>query len=147
MNYDKYSGQICFTDGAICYQSACINWTIALSGVKLIGEYTTANGPHIDDYFIVFMTSAENGWHEASFYAKGRDETLALISRNLGNPIEPALCNLTDYKTRIMWPPDIMDQPLMTIIPKRTWYGRLWAQITGTNNITLSEQAKSVFIK
>lgn len=141
----EYSGEISFVDGSVVYKSKLTDWTVPLATVRLIGEYTTANGPHIDDYFFVFMTAPEDGWHEASFYAKGRDETLARIAQQLGTPIEPGLCNSTHYTTRILWPPQVKGEPLMRIVAKPTKWRRIWARISGVEDITLSEQARSVF--
>jgi hypothetical protein len=145
MKKDDHSGEIRLADGSIVYESARMNWRVPLSDVRLIGEYTTANGPYVDDYFFVFLTAEEGGWHEASFYARGRDPLLALLEHHLGAPIQPGLCNSAEYRTRIVWPPHVKDQPLMTIIPKKTWYGRLWARIRGVQDITLSAPARSVF--
>ncbi len=78
MEKENKSGEISFADGVISYRIDGGGWTVNLQDVRLIGEYTTANGPLIDDYFFVFLTAKENGWHEASFYASG----LVMIVRN-----------------------------------------------------------------
>jgi len=113
----------------------------------LIGEYTNSDGPYLDDYFLVFLTAPEGGWHQASFYAKGRDETLAALSKDLGVPLECGLCHSTQYKTRIMWPPHLKDQELMEVLPLKK--KSLLKQIMhwGERDIRLSSSALKAFFK
>ena len=59
-------------------------------------------GPTFDDYFLVFLTALEGGWHEASFYAKGRDRGARGTERSISAPLQCGLCNSTQYKTRII---------------------------------------------
>ena len=74
------SGTISYANGIVSYQQDSFSWSISISDVHLIGEYTNSDGPFWDDYFFVFLTAKENGWHQASFYANGRDEVLAALS-------------------------------------------------------------------
>lgn len=145
MKKECTSGYISLVDDVVVYRIAGGGWTVKLSDVRLIGEYTTANGPYIDDYFWVFLTAEEGGWHEASFYAAGRDDFLVAVGKALSTPIETGLCNSTVYRTRVVWPPEVKGQPLMRIVPKPTRLGRLWARINGVQDIVLSDAAKSVF--
>ena len=141
---DKRSGKLSFTDGVIEYQVDDYGWSVKLSDVHLIAEYTTANGPHIDDYFFVFLTAKENGWHEASFYAEGKNTAFDAIEKVLGAPIEIGLCNSTEYRTRILWPPALKGKPLMQIVPNPTKLGRILSKISGREDIELTDEAKSV---
>ncbi len=145
MSEKNTSGEIALVDGAITYRVAGDGWTVNVTDVRLIGEYTTANGPCVDDYFFVFLTAPENGWHQASFYAQGRDKFLADLSAALGSRIETGLCNSADWKTRILWPSTVAGEPLARTVPKPTRWGRLWKRINGTQEVVLSDAAKSVF--
>jgi hypothetical protein len=42
-----------------------------------------------------------------SFYADGREEILANVGERLGSPIELRLANSTDWKSRVLWPPEL----------------------------------------
>jgi hypothetical protein len=142
---DEYSGEIQCSGDSITYRSAGGDWSIRISDIKLIGEYTTANGPYIDDYFLVFLTAPEGGWYEASFYAKGRDGALELLGKKLGALIEAALYSSTDYKTRIIWPPKLKGQEMMEVIPpkKQSFWRKLFD--LGDRDIILSKAAREAF--
>jgi len=95
----------------------------------------------------VFLTAFEGGWHEASFYAQGRDEALKVLSSHLSAPIETGLCSSTIYKTRIIWPVQWRDQELMEVLPaKKTGF---WAHIFdfGERDIVPSKAMREVFGK
>ncbi len=139
------SGEISLVDGTVIYRINGDGWSIPLSDVRVIGEYTTANGPYVDDYFFVFLTATKNGWHQASFYAEGRDAFLSALGKALGTTIETGLCNSTHWKTRILWPPAIMGEPLMRTVPKPTRWGRFWEKISGSQDVVLSDAARSIF--
>lgn len=141
----EYSGELRCDGKVIAYHSALGNWSVPITSVRLIGEYTNSDGPYVDDYFLVFLTAPENGWHEASFYAKGRDEALATLSKSIGVPLDCGLCNSTQYKTRIMWPENFKDEELMEVIPpkKKSFWRRL--ADFGAREIRLSAAAHQAF--
>ena len=144
MNAKDYSGEIRCDGEFIDYHSALGDWSIRTTDVRLIGEYTNSYGPYLDDYFLVFLTAPENGWHEASFYANGRDEALAALSRSLSAPLQCGLCNSTEYKTRIMWPPRLKDHEMMEVLPGKKG---LWRRLfdPGSRDIILSKAALEAF--
>lgn len=113
------SGVLSCQAGILAYESKRLSWILSVSDIRLIGEYTTANGPYIDDYFFVFLTAIEGGWHEASFYALGGAEALHGLGEELGAILEPGLCNSAHYKTRIMWPSNWRGQELMKVAPQK----------------------------
>ena len=80
-----------------------------------MGEHTDDHGPCVDDYFFVFLTDSH--FYEASFYAEGRDTFLSEVSELLGAKISCGLVNSTDFKSRVMWPPDIEGQPFYDFVP------------------------------
>jgi len=64
-----------------------------VAAIVLIAEFTTNEGPYVDDYFLTFVT-VENGkalYATCSFYAEGRDSALSEISHQVGCPIEVGL--------------------------------------------------------
>ena len=102
-------------------------WRTSLSAVAVIGEYTTANGPYIDDYFLVFVTTPEMHHFHGSFYAEGRDVLLASLTKRLGTPVECGLCNSTELTSRCLWPPPLAGRPLFRFT--RGPAGGGWARV------------------
>jgi len=145
MKDENTSGTLRLDLGTIVYELPGNGWRLKLSDVRLIGEYTNSDGPFLGDYFVVFLTAAEGGWHQASFYADGRDAFLADLAEHLGSPIKTGLAGSTDFKTRILWPSEISGEPLMKVVPKPTRRARLWAKLTGVQDIELSDTARAVF--
>jgi hypothetical protein len=69
------SGRLAFVDDFLSYESATHgSWRLDASSIRLIGEFTNQSGPAMDDYFLVFLRSGENGWYDASFYCEGRED-------------------------------------------------------------------------
>jgi hypothetical protein len=94
------------------------HWRLPVRKVRAIGEYTTAAGPTLDDYFFVFVTEDSECWFEASFYADGRDAFLLKLSKLLGADIRAGLCNSTSWETRVLWPQTLEGEELFTFIPE-----------------------------
>lgn len=84
-------------------------WSLPIETIVLISEYTTNEGPWLDDYFLVFVTVEEGQFYfsTCSFYADGRDEVIARLGERLGSPTALGLVNSTDWKSRVVWPPEL----------------------------------------
>lgn len=96
--------------------SGKISWSLQIEGIVLISEYTTNEGPQVDDWFLVFVT-AESGkayFATCSLYADGRDDVLASLQERLGSSIELGLTGSTDWKSRVLWPPEITGNEYFT---------------------------------
>lgn len=147
MTNQEYSGVLECSDATLSYRSGVGDWTILISEIRLIAEYTNSDGPWIDDYFLVFLTAPEGGRHEASFYAKGREAALGTLEKRIGARLECGLCGSTDYRTRILWPTDLKDQVLMNVIPRKKQ--SLWQRLTdsGARDIVLSAAARQAFTR
>jgi hypothetical protein len=141
--HDDHSGKLECSGDLLAYHSASGDWSVSISAIRLIGEYTNSDGPYLDDYFFVFLTAPEGGWHEASFYAAGRDDALRAVEKKLGAPIEAGLCDSTDYRTRILWPPNLKGQALMEVVPRAK--DSFWQKLSGSKDITLSRAAREAF--
>jgi hypothetical protein len=140
------SGKLDCDGRQISYHFEERSWSVAISDIRLIAEFTTELGPWADDYFLVFLTAPENGWHEASFYAEGRDEMLDRLGKTLGVELELGLCNSAVFKTRIIWPLHLVDEALLILIPHKTAWGRFRQKWLGASVDTiLSDAAKSAF--
>lgn len=81
-------------------------WTLSIDSILLIAEYTTNEGPHVDDYFLVFVTAEDSKlfFSTCSFYVDGRDEALSVLQERLGSHIQLALQGCTEWKSRVAWP-------------------------------------------
>ena len=87
-------------------------WTAAAKDIVLMAEYTTNEGPYVDDYFLVFVT-VENGtryFATASFYSEGCDEVIKQLAEQWKTPIELGLANSTNWKSRVVWPSALAGQ-------------------------------------
>jgi len=81
-------------------------WMSNIDDLILIAEYTTDEGPWIDDYFFVFVTSEKGAayFSKCTFYAAGVNEVLTELSLRLEFPLKPGLCGSMTCLSRVMWP-------------------------------------------
>lgn len=96
-------------------------WSLPIPSIALIAEYTTNKGPQCDDYFLVFVTIEKDTFyfHAASFYAAGRDETLAALKKLLGSTFELELNGSTEWDSHVMWPQEIAGNKYFQFKPVR----------------------------
>ena len=90
-----------------CESYICGDWSLPLSAIRVIGEYTNQNGPGVDDYFFAFVISLNEMWREASFYAEGRESFLAELRTRLGCECSCLLYASTDFRSRVWWPAEL----------------------------------------
>ncbi|MCF7956681.1 MAG: hypothetical protein K9M75_12835 [Phycisphaerae bacterium] len=120
----KRSGIIEFIDGMIKYQfQDQVTWELAVSEIKVIGEYTNQNGPFADDYFYVFITNLDV-WYEASFYAHGRDSFFRKLGAELHQELHGTLVASADFNSNIIWPPSLAGKEMFEF-RKEGWLGKL----------------------
>lgn len=115
------------SSGIINLQDKLILWhmpngdtvSIELDLVVVIGEYTTAHGPFIDDWFLAFVY--KNGdWKEISVYAEGYDELMQYLSTLLGIDLTKAfLANSTNWKSYVRYPVNLERKELFVLIPPK----------------------------
>lgn len=107
------SGELFFDEDTIRYASREFgSWSLPIKSVRVVGEFTNDHGPHLDDYFLVFLSGKPIEQFHASLYAKGRDEFLMKLSAALPGMDGLALSSSTDWKSRVLWPPDLQGKPL-----------------------------------
>src|SRR5262245_501310 len=118
---DTYSdsGRIWLDNGVIHYEAPSGElWSLSASELKVVGEYTTDNGPFVDDYYLVFITSAEEGWYELSMYANGITEFLVQLAELLdGADLTSQLANSAVFASRILWPLSSRGKQLFAFTP------------------------------
>lgn len=91
---------------------------IPISEIKAIGEFTTSNGPFLDDWFFTLIT--KNEWHEIPMDVIGVDEFFLNLGEVLGVKLEYQLTNSTIWKTRIMYPESLKERELYNMVKKRS---------------------------
>ena len=85
---------------------------MAVKSIAVIGEDTTRNGPYVDDYFFVFVTTPERRQFRGSFYAEGREDLLTALSRRFTVQLKCGLCHSSDLTSRCLRPPALEGKPL-----------------------------------
>lgn len=98
-----------------------------------------------DDYFFVFVSKNDQSWYEASFYTDGRDDFLVKLGLKLKSELHCKLVYSTDFKSRIMWPPELEGQEMFKFIPEAksaTLLGRLRQRIVPKLHFELSDAAQ-----
>jgi hypothetical protein len=119
-------------------------WELAASDIALVGEYTTADGPFVDDYFFAFVRN-DGAVFEASFYAAGGNATLDALGAALGGKIMAGLCNSATWRSRVIWPQALEDAPLFELRERAA--GSIWHRLQrvigmGAMDAVLTEQVE-----
>jgi len=99
------------------------SWEIPITEVVAFGEYTTDNGPYIDDWFMVFVTR-DFGWVEASNYCEDRDEVRTKLAKHWSlESLSGKLWGSTTFNNRVIWPLDLAELPLFEFKerPQSAW--------------------------
>lgn len=127
---------VCFKDGA--------TWSVPLSDIALIGEYTTQDGPGLDDHFFCIVD------HNGNRYDIG-DEDGALrfldeLAIALGESLLPQLQFTTDFQSCILYPKSARGRMLfVNPCQPRTFIGRLkWIFSSGEHQLQLSDEVNAL---
>jgi len=100
-----------------------------IHALLLIAEYTTGEGPFIDDYFLNFWTFENSEFikYSISFYADERDATFEPLEQRLGAELQFGLTGSTEWASRVMWPPELAGHPYYTFrkVEPKTWLQKL----------------------
>jgi len=112
-----------------------LRWRTPASAIVLIAEYTTSDGPWCDDYFLIFWSWEDGRLFRSgtTLYADGMDEVLADLSRRLQCEVTCGLADSTDWKSRIIWPPELVGHPYFTFVEVQptNWRERLSRRVWG----------------
>jgi len=90
-------------------------WSFPIAALVLIGEYTTNQGPYVDDYFVEFVTveSGKPFFWKVSFYAEGVEQSFVVLEKKLGEQLLLELYASTEWKSRVVWPPAESGKPFL----------------------------------
>ena len=104
---------------------------LSISDLIIIGEYTTDNGPFLDDWFLTLVTL--NEWIEISMYTVGMTKFLKDLSKVVNADLSTSLANSSIWKTRIMFPNELKEKELFEVedIEPKSLLGKVKKQITG----------------
>jgi protein-S-isoprenylcysteine O-methyltransferase Ste14 len=109
-------------------------WAVRLSEIVCLAEYTTAEGPWRDDYFLLFMTRA-NSYYLASFYSDGCGAILEQMGLRWGSKLQLKLVNKTEFASSVIWPPHFQTEEFFVEIGQLTVNPRI-AQLLSARNST-----------
>jgi len=86
-------------------------WSLQISDIVLVAEYTTNDGPWLDDWFLEFVTMSSDRlyFYHCTMYVDGIYEVQDVLIRRL-NAI-PQLAGCTEWDSRVLWPPHLVGKP------------------------------------
>lgn len=117
-------------------------WKTQVSDIIAFGEYTTNNGPYIDDWFMVFVTK-DLEWVEASNYCAGGDEVRSALASRWGqDSLYGKLWGSTDFASRVIWPSAIAEQSLFDFNQRPQ---SLWQKIKSCGVAIVDKDLTSAF--
>jgi hypothetical protein len=84
-------------------------WSIRTGEIVLVAEYTTDDGPAVDDYFLVFVTKEgeELFYSSVTMRATGVNPVLEELEKELGGSLELKLFSSQGWASRVIWPPHL----------------------------------------
>ena len=114
------SGVLMIDGPTLSYESPDYGaWQIPITEIVAFGEYSTDNGPYIDDWFMVFVTRDFN-WVEASNYCAGSDTVRDALADRWGvESLYGKLWGHTDFASRVIWPLALANQPLFEFVQRK----------------------------
>ncbi|KKL24656.1 hypothetical protein LCGC14_2413130 [marine sediment metagenome] len=116
--------------------------------IKAIGEFTTADGPYEDDWFMTFITKTD--WIEIPMYTDGMTELLADLGNVLNSDLSAGLTNSAEWNTRIVYPTKFKESELYKIefIEPHTFYEKFKKWIGMQDNVRVfSAELKKIVRK
>lgn len=87
------------------------SWSVPMDEVLVIGEYSTDNGPFLEDLFCEFVVN-ETTWYEVPYDALGVREAMAMLAKALEAELPFELPLSSRFQSRVMWPECLRGVPL-----------------------------------
>ncbi len=124
-----------------------VRWAMPIGSIILVSEYTTNEGPQVDDYFLVFVSAADGKLHfsTCSFYAGGVDEALSILQERLRSPLQLRLQGSTEWRSRVAWPAKMAENEYFTFtpVPAETLTTKLKEKLLGpTHEYVISKRVQ-----
>ena len=108
------SGRVTCEGGRLRYDLRARSWDVAVSDIRVVGEFTTSAGPLVDDYFVVFVTS-DGRDRVASYYAADWKTAWPNLEHEIRHDLDLWLTTSTSWNSRVLWPPELKDRPLYVL--------------------------------
>jgi hypothetical protein len=108
---------------------------INVSEINAIGEFTTADGPFVDDWFLTFITQTD--YIEIPMYTNGMTEFLTDLGKVLNSDLSAKLTNSSEWNTRIVYPTEFRESEFYEIefIEPKTFYEKFKKWIGMQDNV------------
>lgn len=117
--------------------------------IKLIAEYTTDQGPTLDDWFLVLYDEKENVY-QVSMYAENIMEVLEEMREKLNSSLVTDLYSSADWKSNILWPEEVKGEPLWNMVDSKpsNLFERIGLLFGGRKfTLELTEKAQEIINK
>jgi hypothetical protein len=144
---ERQSGKVLIQNDVLIWQDSegKLIGEIPLDKVKVIGEYTTSDGPLVDDWFYLFILS-QTDLRQVSAYATTLSSVLESISLRYNCEIVGHLSHSTTFQSNILWPSQLKGQKVydisMTTKPMTIWE-KLRLSFGQTNEVELTNDLKT----
>jgi len=107
-----------------------------MSEIVLVAEYTTDDGPSVDDYFLVFVTreDGELFYSSVTMGASGINAALEELEKHLGCSLELKLSARRSWASRVVWPQHLAGSEYLEaeeVPPPDGWRDRLRRRFKG----------------
>ncbi len=101
-------------------------WDVLGEQIRCLGESTAESPTGGEDWTLCVILDLQGAWIEGSLFAAGRNDALQWLSIRLGCSLELKLANGSPFRSRVMWPIRLADQPLFNyqISPFRRYFSR-----------------------
>ena len=134
-----------------CFLNAQLTWRTPLVSILLIAEYTTNEGPYVDDYFVEFWSLEDGSLLKTctSFYAAGRDDAFAAIAAMLKTNLSFGLTGSTEWASRVIWPLELAGHPYFEFqnIEPANWREKLSSKFFGPDQEYFLTQEVRTFLE
>lgn len=111
-------GQLSLTAKSLHFRSSFYQpWDLPIEELRLLGEYTNEDGPHVADHFLVFFGPGGRAF-EAPVDADGTVSVLRELGSMFSVPMQLELRFNTSFASRAIWPPQLSGQELFTVRAK-----------------------------
>jgi hypothetical protein len=117
-----------------------------VASIRLIGEFTTAEGPWFPDWFFVLIVDEDHGV-KLSIGTIGLEKAMSELSARLNARVQMELLRSTEFRSRIIWPQEYAEEPLFSLMekdPHRGGWPKLRDRIIGSrHDVVLSSHARA----
>lgn len=135
-------------DGKVVYmREAEAVWMLELDKIKFVGEYTTAGGPYVDDWFFVFADKVDDWW-QASTLVIDHEQFWNELSKVIDSQVAPTLFYSTKWASNVMYPKQLEGQELFVVVPANAKPKSFWQKLFGSDNdkrLELTDNVKQLF--